>query len=189
MYRTSGQRAEAARADGALPALGLVVVGYAVVSFLVMLASMVLSGGEDSPSRGHIVVQICVAVVAVVLCTWLLATGDAVASELKIWPREVPAPPELARRIGVEEDRLKALGVEWESLVVELKRLREGVSYSLSRRGQLVVTPDYVAFTGKVVELCVELAAASNVVSIPARVSQVRALQRDVSSIVQQAKR
>lgn len=188
-YRTSAQRAEAARADGALPALGLVVVGYAACSCVVMLVSMVLSDAEGSPSRSHLVVQICLAVVAVVLCTWLLATGDAVAHELNRWPQAVPAPPQLARQIGIEEDRLKGLGVEWESLVVELKRLRERVSYSLSRRGSLAVTADYVAFTGKVVELCVKLAAVSNAASIPAMVSQVRALQRDVDSIAQQVKR
>ena len=180
VIRATTRTVDVDRTAGVLPALGLLVMGYAAASFIVMLLFMLLSSGS-SPSKAHLVIQVALASATGVICALISLARGSASSGISPPALGIPSPPELASIIEDQEQRFKDVGPESTDLSVELKRLRETVSYSLSRVGSITTSNRYQTFSIKVKLLCGSSGSP--------RIDEIQSLLREAKSIAAAHKR
>ncbi len=173
-----------------LPALGLVVIVYAAVSFVLMTLFIFLSDGNTT-SKVHLVLQVCLAGTAVILCAFLWLARSAASSGLSALPPGLPSPPILAAHIEQQEQRFKDMGTDGVPIAIELKKLRETIRYSLPRIGGIGSNDRYQTFSSKILSLCRTLEALDslNQEFIEAQINSIRSLQREARFIADSLKK
>ena len=178
------------RTGGIFPAVGLVVMAYVVASFISMILFMLFSNG-GSPSKTHLVIQVCLAGTAGVLYALLSLARSAASIDAPHQPPGILNPPALATHIEEQEQRFKDIGIEGAPIATELKKLRESINYSLSRVGGIASSGSYHTYSTKVVDLCKCLSSSVSVTaeSMGERIDTIRILRREAKSIADGLKR
>jgi hypothetical protein len=146
---------------GMLPCAMLVICGYAIISFLMMMCRV---AADEEYGRFHLVAQIIVASIASLMLLLLsLARGGAVKG-LEPIPAEVQSPPNLCVVLKYQEDRFNSSSIppEMDEQIRRvrdaLKALREKIQYSLQSCGSIGSNTEYRSFASDVQRLCDEVA-------------------------------
>ena len=148
---------------GATPALGLVVIAYAVISLTLMVAHAFLSSHELL-NRLYLTAQIIAAVVGCVAIVFVLASYSSAQSGVTLSGPGRCAPRDLAAMLGREESRLRAGLTEQpphasvRHALGVVRSLREAVLYSLPARGAPLLTVEYTEISDAVREFVDALA-------------------------------
>ncbi len=139
---------------GVLPAVNVVVIIYAIISFALML---VHAAGESSElyDRLHLATQVLLAAAALGIFVFLYLARAGAAAGGEPVPEGVPAPPALAAAIRTQEDRL-ASSEATADLAARLKALREKLTYSLPHAGTVGRSAEYGMLAAEVQQLSEE---------------------------------
>lgn len=144
---------------GILPATGLVIGVYAVLSFVLMILS-------DWPNRFHWAGQVVLLVVVVLLFVFFEYARLSAVTGTEPTPEGLRSPAELCALIRLQENNLWSsatplpLAGENRQLYDSLKTLREAIQYSLQNVGRIGGSQDYRAFVADTERLCTELQTA-----------------------------
>ncbi len=172
---------------GILPATGFVVIGYAALSFLLMVLDI------NSASRFHTAAQVGLLAAAIITLVFFgFAHAGAVAGAEAI-PDGLASPSELGDSLRFKEEKLWPSGSrtppagESRRLHEALKMLRETLEYSLPHVGRVGRNAEYSQLAGDIQMLCRELedlpANSPDSAAVTRFVNSTEALRRRVENI------
>ncbi len=147
--------------SGILPALGMIILGYIGISFLLTV------GGAFTPDtfisgRYFLIAQILAFVLATVICVFLMHADSASS----IGPEAIDnviASRELCLLLQAQEDRLsEAKGYsdshdELEKIRNEIKLLKEKFKYSINHAGSFKGNQEYLLLADNIKILCTDI--------------------------------
>lgn len=166
---------------GILPATGLLVVGYAITSFLLVLLC-------DWPGRGHWVGQVVLLLVFALLLIFFEFVRIGAALGTEPMPCGVGAPQDLAAMLRYHEDRLWVLPPEVavRQLSDTIKTLREKLQHSLPDAGLIGQTQEYQEFVRQTEAFCTELHTIPSDGVENAKVSRLRDVATQLTAQIEQ---
>jgi len=137
---------------GVLPGAKIVLLIYALISFILMMLNAYHSG-EYFSDKIHLAAQIVITFVMGTIFTLMSVSYTTAASGLERTFHPLTSPQELCDRVQAAEDRIKIrnLGSEWIPVTQSLKQLRETIEYSLPRVGKIGEKPEYQKFAGNII--------------------------------------
>jgi hypothetical protein len=176
-------REDKKRVMGVLPAAQLILVIYAVLSFLLMIAH---SQMQESTLGGriHLMLQIGLAVVTGILFVFLNITSTAAGHGLEKTFEPGMSPAELCATIKEQEERIHGFPKLACSIQMErsLKSLREKIQYGLPTGGNVGISSAYREFSQELQAVCDELAVLDDTDS-----PECAALQKRIDALIRQA--
>lgn len=168
---------------GVLPASQLILIVYAVLSFLLMIVhSQMQESGLGN--RMHLMLQIGLAAAVGILFVFLNITSAAAGHGLEKTFASGMSPAELCAAIKEQEERIHGFPRLASSALIEksLKTLREKIQYGLPTAGTIGASSAYREFGAEVQTVCDELALQDDTDS-----SECAALQKRINALVRQA--
>ncbi len=151
---------------GILPGIGILVLAYTSLSYLLMLAGAI-SHPTGQAVRFFVAGQLLLTAAALVIGIFISFARAGATADIEAIPAGVERPVELAARLRIEEDRLSPhsvgrsadTGQRVKQLHGAVKSLREKIEYSTPHVGRVGANAGYVDFAGAVQALCDEMSA------------------------------
>jgi hypothetical protein len=151
---------------GILPGIGILVLAYTSLSYLLMLAGAI-SHPTGRAVRFFVAGQLVLTAAALVIGVFIYFVRAGAIADMEAIPAGVERPVELAARLRIEEDRLSPLsaarsaerGQRVKELHGAVKSLREKIEYATPQVGRVGANAGYVDFAGAVQALCDEMSA------------------------------
>ncbi len=170
---------------GVLPATQMILVVYAVLSFLLMIARSHMQE-TGLGNRMHLMLQIGLAVVSGILFVFLNIASTVAGHGLEKTFASGMTPAELCVAIKEQGDRIHGFPKLPSSTQMErsLKSLREKIQYGLPTVGSVGTSSAYREFSQEVQAICDELALQNDTDSV-----ECTALQKRIDTLIRQAGR
>ena len=155
----SSRKEEGRGVIGVLPGAKLVIIAYAILSFIVMLAHAYLPESVVA-SRTHLIVQIALGASAGIIFVFLSISSASAATGLERTFDGGASPADLCVLLEEQEIRVHQFPIYdvWRQIERSLKTLRETVRFSLPAVGNIGVRPEYHDFAERVKSVCEQLA-------------------------------
>ena len=181
------------------PSLGIIVLVYAVVSFLLMILSISFEGNQTL-NRIHISAQILITAIALITYVSLYLAIPTAESDAEPIPKGIKKPDELSALLFKNEERLRSTFTSGTSsddirnLFEAIKSLREKIKYSLQHVGAIGQSEEYLQFTEEVLDLnarlsSLEYSGEENVKEIENTFNLTNSLLREVGLIINSLKK
>jgi hypothetical protein len=148
---------------GVIPAFVGVIIAYSVLSFVVLLIHAFLNTA-DAGDRIHLVIQICLAVMATIILVFLSVAKSHAGVGLERTFEPGLSPHDLADLIAEQEARVRIFPTHdiWNRIGRTLKNLRESIKYSLPDVGDVGQKSYYREFSKTVASVCNELSSLND---------------------------
>lgn len=183
---------------GIMPALGIIVFSYAIMSFALMLVSAYLPP-SDWAGRIHMAGQVVRFAGAVVIGVFLCFSLFMARHGAEPIPNTIESPSQLAQSLRFQENRLSTSDSNRtierrHDLLKAIKSLREKITYSLQHVGAIGQNQHYRDFSHEISLVCeklgaIDLNASESSVTAANLVSEMAVLHGRVDMIATQIRR